>query len=246
MTRKTEIIFCLLLCSLCVFASTLCYAVGPMLTDINGPIKNKHNLSSRNTGVQYRAKDNASDPRSTQICIFCHTPHNSVPQTALWNRKDPTRFFGHYSSATLVIDNPTVRTVSQYGEPNGSSRLCLSCHDGQTALGAVWNGSAIQFQTGYDKIAYRNLSSHHPVSFVYDNNVLGSIMVKKPTEGYQLPSVGSNVKLDKRQRMQCTSCHDPHQDQSTDPSVLTPFWVGPNHDAVCKECHNINPLPVNP
>jgi predicted CXXCH cytochrome family protein len=244
--RRINLVLWAFLMVLSASGSTLSNAAGPMLSDINGPIKNKHNLSSRNTGVTYRAMDNPADPRSTQICIFCHTPHNAVAQTALWNRKDPTRFFGHYSSATLVIDNPNVRSASQFGEPNGSSRLCLSCHDGQTALGAVWNGAVIQFPVGSDVISYTNLSSHHPVSFVYNNAVLGAILIKKPTEGYQLPPVSSAVKLDKFQRMQCTSCHDPHQDQSVTPSALTPFWVGSDHDAVCKECHNINPLPLNP
>ncbi len=229
--------------------TTAATAAGPLLSEglnTGGNTKvNKHNLSSKSNAT-FRAASNPSDPRSTQICIFCHTPHNSVPQTALWNRKDPTRYFGHYSSASLVIDNSNVRSVSQYGEPNGSSRLCLSCHDGQTALGAVWNGPVIQFPAGQDKIAFLSLSSHHPVSFVYNTAVLGSIMTKKPTEGYQLPPPGSVVKLDRRQRMQCVACHDPHQDQSDTPSALTPFWVGPDHDAVCRECHNINPLPPNP
>jgi predicted CXXCH cytochrome family protein len=225
---------------------SLAFAVGPLLSDTTGPTKNKHNLSSRNTGVVYKALDNPVDMRSTEICIFCHTPHRAASQVALWNRRDPTRVFGHYSSPTLVIDNPAVRPESQYGEPNGSSRLCLSCHDGQTALGAIWNGPVIQFAAGADKIAYLNISSHHPVSFVYNDAVLGSIVSKKPLEGYRRPVPGSVVKLDRLDRMQCTSCHDPHQDKSTTQSVLTPFWVGPDHDSVCRECHNINPLPPNP
>ena len=245
MTQRTDALLLFLLWVLILGASSS-EAAGPLLSDMNGPIKNKHNLSSLNTGVTYRAQVNPADPRSTQICIFCHTPHNAVPQTALWNRRDPTRFFGHYSTPTLTIDDPTVRPVSQYGEPNGSSRLCLSCHDGQTALGAVWNGPAIQFASGTDKIAYLNLSSHHPVSFVYNTAVLGMIQIKKPDEGYQLPIGSPYVKLDKMNRMQCTSCHDPHQDQSITPDVTTPFWAGPTHDDVCMACHNITPLPANP
>ncbi|MDH5750542.1 MAG: hypothetical protein OEY85_14630, partial [Rhodospirillales bacterium] len=24
----------------------------------------------------------------TQVCVFCHTPHNSSPRAPLWNRRD--------------------------------------------------------------------------------------------------------------------------------------------------------------
>ncbi len=221
-------------------------AAGPRISDVG----NKHNLASWNTAVTYKAQVNPLDPRHTQICVFCHTPHHATGGPVLWNRKDPTRTFGHFSSPTLVIDNPNVRaTKSYYGEPNGSSRLCLSCHDGQTALGVVYNGDPIAFPTGLDTIAYTNLSSHHPVSFVYDTSVLGAITIQKPLEGYRLPSdspAASFVKLDYMQRMQCTSCHNPHQDQSSSPSAATPFWVGPDYESVCKACHNVQTLPVLP
>jgi hypothetical protein len=231
---------------LLLVAPRLTPAAGPLLSETTGPVKNKHNLSSRNTGVTFRAQNNPNDPRSTQICIFCHTPHNASPQTALWNRRDPTRTFGRYSSAALVIDNPDVRTQkSFYGEPNGSSRLCLSCHDGLTALGAVLRGGDIQFPTGSERIAYLNISSHHPVSFVYDAQTWSAIIAKKPLEGYQLPLSDPVVKLDKKNRMQCTACHDPHQDQSDIASSLTPFWVGKDHDSVCLACHSIV-VPANP
>ncbi len=228
-----------------LFPASLC-AAGPKVSEIG----NKHNLASWNTAVTYKAQATPDDPRHTQICVFCHTPHNGSGGPVLWNRKDPTRTFGHLSSPTLVIDNPDVRsTKSFYGEPNGSSRLCLSCHDGQTALGVVFNGDPIVFPAGLETIAYTNLSSHHPVSFVYDTNVLAAITLQKPLEGYRRPSdspAAGFVKLDYKERMQCTSCHNPHQDQSTTPSAATPFWVGPDYETVCKGCHNVQTLPVLP
>lgn len=243
---RMRILVILVVIASCLHNTLSVQAKGPLLSDLSGPIRNKHNLSSRNTGVAFHAVDNPNDPRSNQICIFCHIPHSSSSQMSLWNRRDPTRYFGHYSSATLVVDDPSVRAKSQYGEPTGSARLCLSCHDGQTALGAVLYGPPIQFVAGQDKIAFFNISGHHPVSFVYNTEVLANIQIRKPLESYQLPPVNSFVKLDKRKRMQCTACHDPHQDQSEIPSSLTPFWVGPSYDNVCKECHNIDPLPPSP
>src|SRR5512138_2332341 len=100
---------------------------------------NKHNFSYSNISVNYRAlptNDNPAYPQSAQICIFCHTPHHSSSEGPLWNRQASSRTFKHYSSSTLSIDDPALRAISEYGQPNGSSRLCLSCHDGSTALGA--------------------------------------------------------------------------------------------------------------
>lgn len=234
----------LVLVAVCLLP-TLLYAAGPKISEVG----NKHNLASWNTAVTYRAQASSDDPRHSQICVFCHTPHNGSGGPVLWNRRDPTRIFGHFSSPTLVIDNPNVRSKSAYGEPNGSSRLCLSCHDGQTALGVVFNGNPITFPAGLDTIAYMNLSSHHPVSFVYDTPVLAAITIQKPLEGYRLPAdspAASFVKLDHKQRMQCTSCHNPHQDQSSVPGAATPFWVGPDYETVCMACHNVQTLPVLP
>jgi len=224
------------------------YTPGPSMAQPG----NKHNLSSHNTAVTFRALDNG-DPRSTQICIFCHTPHNARSRDVLWNRSEPTRVFGHYSSSTLVIDNPDVRSLSQYGEPNGASRLCLSCHDGETALGAIYNQTSvygrigqIQFPSGYSKVAMMNLSSHHPVSFVYDSSVLLKIQEKKPTDDYTLPSPTSKARLDHLNRMQCTTCHDPHQDWSDKSDGIFPdpgFWVAPTYQEVCLTCHNLTTFP---
>lgn len=210
---------------------------------------NKHNLSFSNTGVNYKATS-ASDPRANQICIFCHTPHNAKPQTVLWNRNDTTLTFGHYSSNTLAIHtDTTARTASDYkSEPNGSSRLCLSCHDGVTALGAVLNGQAIEVNSSistamagakvFDRTKITN--SHHPVSFVYNTAVRDRLNTLEGAGTYTLPA-NVKVRLDREKRMQCVTCHDPHQTQFDNPA--TPFWVlggtsAPDaHDTVCLDCH---------
>lgn len=231
----------------CAVRVSLGYTPGPSMSQLG----NKHNLSSGNSAVTYRAINNA-DPRSTQICIFCHTPHNARLKEVLWNRREPTRVFGHYSSPTLVIDDPDVRSLSQYGEPNGSSRLCLSCHDGETALGAIYKDGTffgtnpIQFPSGYSRVAMLNMSTHHPVSFVYDGAVLMKIQMKKPTDDYKLPPQPSPVKLDHQSRMQCTTCHDPHQDWSDRTDGIFPdpgFWVAPTYQEVCLKCHNLTTFP---
>lgn len=239
-------------------------AAGPKISDMGTGGDNKHNLSSKNLRTSgYKA--DPSDPRGSQICIFCHTPHNAG-QIPLWNRGDPAVSFGHYSSPTLVIRHTP---AASYNEPTGSSRLCLSCHDGVTA-GGIPLGQLLVGAPAWDPIkmlyadriaagspalftAAKIKTGHHPVSFVYDPTVLQAIKDDplKSGQNYSLPSL-KEVKLDQQYRMQCTTCHDPHQNKSRDDQFyppdytrkIAPFWVyGANdnasldHDAVCKDCH---------
>jgi len=253
------IVLAALLCGAAVTAS----AAGPKISDmVTGG--NKHNLSSLNKNVKYQAQPPGPyDQYNTEICIFCHTPHGGLPQTVLWNRSNPSAIFGRYSSPTLVIRR---NAAAQFGEPNGSARLCLSCHDGVTAggvsLGAILDRAPINMGVN-DRITGISLFDankikfgHHPVSFVYDDAVLSAIKsdTLKSTQKYKMPSF-PQVKLDTAKRMQCTTCHDPHQNQSSEdayqvpPNVgrkIAPFWVygGNNnatldHDAVCLDCHDI-------
>lgn len=253
---RKAVIFTLVILS--VLSPILALAAGPLVS-ANG---NKHNLSSSNLSVTYHAVEDPANPKSTQICVFCHTPHNSVPHSALWNRKDPTTTFGRYSSSSLVIRN---YAGANYGEPNGSSRLCLSCHDGVTALGDLFSGPSVDFGanayiSGIAKFDTTKVKlGHHPVSFKYDDSSLVTALNNKTGKyggagTYQLPAVPSISPLDKQNRMQCTTCHDPHQNKSDDAATydgtrkVAPFWVyhsGTNtadqdHDAVCKNCHTFS------
>jgi hypothetical protein len=226
-------------------------------------IGNKHNFSYSNTSSNYRAIPTDEIPgfsRSNQICVFCHTPHRSSGEGPLWNRQaSSVSFFKHFSSASLTIDDPSVKGASEYGQPNGSTRLCLSCHDGVTALGALFTTplTAETYQVHFLDVKrgvsgpnvhlpYQTYSSHHPVSFKYNlavRNILTSPPYNK-TEYWFSPANG--VKLDRYERMQCTTCHDPHQDKSENPDPLTPFWTAKTYAEVCKSCHNLAlppPLP---
>jgi hypothetical protein len=80
-----------------------------------------HNLSVTGPGTVKASSE-------TEVCIFCHTPHNSKPAGPLWNREDPGATYVLYNSSTLQ---------AVPGQPDGSSILCLSCHDGTIALGNV-------------------------------------------------------------------------------------------------------------
>ncbi len=280
-------LICCALCALLVCASIV-LAKGPMVSALG----NRHNLSAQNTGVKYYAVDNpVTNPAGQQICIFCHTPHSSSSQGPLWNRSDTKQVFARYTSSTLRIKN---LPASQYsntgdsgGQPNGSSRLCLSCHDGVTPLGgdavsggvirSGQSGPILMNATGGDKITgvasfdpsttNKMKVGHHPVSFVYatsfDYKTQNGTMIGLNGASFTIPKLSTqpqmadkvklqDTKRDARGWMQCTTCHDAHQNMGNDvttyPSTtrkVVPFWVYSGasavggHDAVCNSCHKL-------
>jgi len=102
----------------------------------------KHNLSINGPG-NVRAY---AGTQQNQVCVFCHTPHGAtIGVNPLWNRKISSAVYTTYTSASL--DAETIQgTLSQ---PGGSSKLCLSCHDGTLAIGNVnvmWGKGATDTQ----------------------------------------------------------------------------------------------------
>jgi cytochrome c553 len=93
--------------------------------------RTKHNLSS-NPDI------NATG--TTEICVFCHTPHggNSVAagHAPLWNRLLPD------DSSYEIYGSPHFddQDVAGTHRPKGVSLACLSCHDGSIAFDSLING----------------------------------------------------------------------------------------------------------
>lgn len=88
----------------------------------------KHNLSVRGPG-------SVKATNQYGVCVFCHTPHGAtLGVTPLWNKKLSTATYTPYTSSSLdaeaILGGPL-------GQPGGSSKLCLSCHDGTLAVGDV-------------------------------------------------------------------------------------------------------------
>jgi predicted CXXCH cytochrome family protein len=152
-----------------------------------------HNLSASGPGA-------IKEPGVTELCVFCHTPHNSALQLGLWNRELPPQNYNLYRSST---------SEAVLNQPTGASRLCLSCHDGTLALGnlrvAPRTGRAsLGALTGRTALG-TNLADDHPVSFDYDD-ALASRRGKLATPA----ALPHNIRLDNTGQLQCTACHDPH------------------------------------
>jgi|CXWL01.1.fsa_nt_gi hypothetical protein len=109
-------------------------AISSSVMAATGIAQTKHNLGAGNstgnaTGGNYT---NAT----TEICIFCHTPHGSDQSASapLWNRKlNDTAIYTRYSSLNTTSFDATEAPIGSV------SIACLSCHDGTQAMDAVLN-----------------------------------------------------------------------------------------------------------
>jgi hypothetical protein len=169
------------------------------VSDVRGT---KHNLSSMPTGA---ATGTGTVPArtvtssETQVCVFCHTPHAATTQdqggaalkSPLWNRKVPAgSTYTRYTSSSL--DSETI-LEGLSSQPGGSSKLCLSCHDGTLAIGNVnvLNGSTSAAttpipmtgtgpggvmpgatNTGFTRNIGTDLTNDHPISVTYDQSLV--------------------------------------------------------------------------
>jgi len=195
-----------------------------------------HNLSVTGPGT-------IKSPTETQICVFCHSPHNASPDAPLWNHSlSAVSNYQMYWSSTMVA----YPSASAAPQPDGSSKLCLSCHDGTIALGAVGGRATPIVVTGGPTMPSTapgylgtDLSGGHPISFIYDD----ALAVAHNAAGGMpllLPSTRNDpvVKLDAQKKIQCTTCHDPHDDSNYQAGVVPHFYVKPTWSEVCQSCHD--------
>jgi predicted CXXCH cytochrome family protein len=210
----------------------------------------KHNLSAAGTGTVKATSE-------TELCVFCHIPHNANPAVPLWNHTVTTAAYTMYSSDYLT--RAGYATPTDVGQ---RSRLCLSCHDGTVAVGSIYivrgisqtspigmsgvnvSGKMLDTAAGYLGTDLRN---DHPVSIKYDTGTFTTIgtrgmelITPTPSTGPQLnPKPYTGVKLYNpvsgtiQGYVECTSCHDPHND--TNPYFLVVSNVS---GALCTTCHN--------
>ena len=209
------------------------------------PIKgSRHDLSSNRT------------PGSTQVCLFCHTPHNAnlnlgSAKVPLWNRYvDTAKVYTVYTSSSL-INTP--------GSPGSTrSAVCLGCHDGTMATAMVLGNTVsdkhdlLNVPTG-DAEAYfgENCLRCHTsryggsstvrgeVKFGTNLNRMHPIAISYPTSAqssdYRIPTDAKNGWTDLllfNGRVECSTCHSVH-----DPAISPFLRKSNNASALCLSCH---------
>ncbi len=200
-----------------------------------GIIDTKHNLSSSGPGEIKAVSE-------TEICVFCHVPHNSYPKTPLWGHVlSEVKNYKIYKSSQSVSS-----TGREFVQPDGASRLCLSCHDGTVAIGAVLGREKIEITSGKEVFGPgmsgyigTDLSGDHPISIsitdskVSERNSRGLSRLKSVKE---MKSDPDGVKLDENNKVQCTTCHDAHSDDNFNSSGIH-FWRKKDFSSLCEVCH---------
>lgn len=196
----------------------------------------KHNFSVTGPGPVRATTEN-------EVCVFCHTPHHAE-QTALvplWNRKLSGATYTPYTSSSM--------DALGLGQPGGSSKLCLSCHDGTLAIGAVnvLNGALTDQDpatadiavtgtapdgtipegqgaaTGFTRRLGTDLTNDHPISFTFDDNLAFSDGdLHPPSTSAAIDNRVPGVRPDvplEDNQVQCISCHDPHIRDTVEPNI---------------------------
>jgi predicted CXXCH cytochrome family protein len=157
------------------------------------------------------------------VCGYCHTPHGALSGTPLWSHKLSTAVYKIYQSSSLE---------AKVGQPTGSSKLCLSCHDGTVALtetvGGEFKGGTYIAPGGAN--LGTDLSDDHPISFVYSAALSAQDVEIRPPS-----TLPEQLKLDRADELQCTTCHNPHD------NTYGNFLVMSNRrSAMCVACHEMS------
>ena len=188
--------------------------------------------------------------RPGELCRTCHVPHDHGRTLAiqagietsglLWNHKLSSVVYTLYSSPTLN---------GAMGQPTGTAKMCLGCHDGTVALEAMDSKAAgghltttfIQdIDAGFrvpGTAMTPSLQGTHPISVVYDN--VADTGLKDPA----LNSIGTSgtiASLLDGGKVQCSSCHDVHD--SVGEAVAGTHLLRQSNTAppsgLCLACHN--------
>ncbi len=211
-------------------------------------VGSKHDFSLSNNTWNFSSPISAQ--LQGQICRPCHAPHNSnggepgflgVTNSGsygpLWDHSLSNATYSIYSKGY----NFWREGASTIGNPDGSSKLCLSCHDGTVALAnfrtfttgtttmANFNGGASNLGT--------DLSTSHPISFTYDAALASKD--KKIWSPTTTPSGVHSGTIDQDMlengKVQCISCHDAHNGAGVN-RLLIKSNVG---SALCFTCHKL-------
>lgn len=158
---------------------------------------------------------------ASNACAACHTPHNAtaLPDAPLSSRNASASVFTPYSSTTFQGDDTTPVSIA------GLDLLCLSCHDGGQAVD-TWNSTPLlTLSAGVYGFVGTNLSTTHPIGFVYADAQTGDL------EGNNFPAVSpyplySGI-------MRCATCHDAHNQTAGAVKLLRTA----NLATFCSDCH---------
>ena len=219
----------------------------------------------------YSWNNNPADPAT--VCSPCHTAHHADSSVIpLWSHASsvaPSFFMYNTANVTGLGDSVTSlqseATIS--AQPAGPSMACLSCHDGVTAINAYGDvGRSGYGNSGPISLASAvigtDLTHSHPISLTYSPAIVGTgagqdkwlwnpntanvILPNDPNFVQGNSMTINNFLLKGQNRLECTSCHDVHNQEGTPYNITSnPKLVKINGvdssgvgSVLCRSCHN--------
>ena len=153
----------------------------------------------------------------------------------MWNRDWSKQTYLMYAKT-----RPSGMDTAVTSEPDGISKMCLSCHDGIIAPATYGNHSRAAAYVFSQNVMGTVPSSDHPISFVYDTALANRKrdLYDPSTKLSSLPGRTGTITADMlfQNRMECSSCHDVHNTKAVPGTKLL---VKDNAgSALCLTCHN--------
>jgi hypothetical protein len=223
----------------------------------------------------------AGEDTQNRICVYCHHPHNAViaadnfgstngsapSYSPLWNRRaSQARTYTGYNNGimmsnagTAASDKRHVLNAAEVGggtHIRGVSLLCMSCHDGVTAMnaysqanddgptGSILNsgsdtGNALNAASLTSSFE-GDMNNHHPMGFNYravqavDNEIAAVETIMVPATKVDIAGLlyGAGTTA----TMECVTCHDVHN-TANQPGAERFLWRSDNNSNFCLTCH---------
>ncbi|MBM4039134.1 MAG: cytochrome c3 family protein [Planctomycetes bacterium] len=164
-------------------------------------------------------------------CGVCHAFHSTdapAAGTPAWSREFSNVAYTLYTSTTL---DATPGQPTHYG-----SKLCLSCHDGVTALDTFGGQRGSTYIHGKARIG-TDLRATHPIGIIYDGALAHADRGLFDPNTKRIPTgeTITNGLLFGTGNLECASCHDVH-DRLGNPKLLR---IRNNGSALCRTCHRM-------
>lgn len=203
----------------------------PVMAQLQGSV---HDFTLE-TGPQADFKGTVSgQPR---LCTTCHSPHNTGSPQLLWNHTLSSNALTFGSNAATLAGTALPTNIKDW---RGTTKNCLSCHDGSVAVGDLIHGTdwGTNKITDPEKIIAPsgNLSGNHPVALPYPyitNAVYNAITSKANPSTYV--SAPTDVKIYEftagEKGVECGSCHEVHRQNTSGPLLRR------GSTNLCLRCH---------
>jgi len=212
-----------------------------------------------NSSHDLRTAVSPGPAQSFELCNFCHVPHKlgspvNAPASVgayLWNKTLSTvTTYGVYSSDTFNNYHTDITDVGPLNSTSSTytsvTNLCLSCHDGATAV-LSWYVAPLcatfapcpnpQGGTISPTAQVADLTQQHPLHFSYTTALATAANLLVPASVSSVDGKGEIPLFSSTGKMECATCHDPHNACGVSGGICLQNFPTQSTGAFCNYCH---------